>query len=95
MKNKIHFILFSILLLNILGCENAETINTKIKEHILNKKEGLDNIINYLYDVQIESSAFYYTDDLKINIKKLDGLKSLYENYELENSNDNYLKIEN
>ncbi len=68
---------------------------TRIQEHILNKQKGLENTINYLYDVQIESSAFYYCDDLKKTIKKLENLLSLYENYEIKNSNENYVKIEN
>ncbi len=68
---------------------------TRIKEHIINKKQGLENIINYLYDVQIESSAFYYNDDLKKIIVKMENLLLLYENYELDNSNENFVKIEN
>ncbi len=65
--------------------QSKETVpETRIKEHILSKKQGLENIINYLFDVQIESSAFYYNNDLKAIIKHLEVLLKLFEKQELK-----------
>jgi len=95
-KNILPFVVFGTWIegVYIISQSKESVPETRIKEHVFNKKEGLENIINYLYDVQIETSAFYYNDDLKKIIKKLEILLSLYEKYELQNSNENYSEIE-
>lgn len=49
------------------------------RKKILEQKEGLLNLINYLYEVMIESTAFYYNYDIKMLILKLNNLKDVYE----------------
>jgi hypothetical protein len=49
------------------------------KTKILEQKEGLENLINYLYEVMVESSAFYYNYDLKAIILKLNNIKGVYD----------------
>lgn len=49
------------------------------REQILNQKEGLVNLISYLYEVMIESTAFYYNYDIKAIIYKLNNLKKVYD----------------
>ncbi len=49
------------------------------KTQIINQKQGLLNLISYLYEVMIESSAFYYNMDIKLMIWKLNNLKTVYE----------------
>ena len=49
------------------------------KTQIINQKQGLLNLISYLYEVMIESSAFYYNMDIKLMIWKLNNLKTIYE----------------
>ncbi|MBQ3691488.1 MAG: hypothetical protein II937_16695 [Bacteroidales bacterium] len=49
------------------------------KAKILEQKEGLENLINYLYEVMVESSAFYYNYDLKAIILKLNNIKGVYD----------------
>ena len=49
------------------------------KSKILEQKEGLENLINYLYEVMVESSAFYYNYDLKAIILKLNNIKGVYD----------------
>ncbi len=49
------------------------------KAQIINQKQGLLNLISYLYEVMIESSAFYYNMDIKLMIWKLNNLKTIYE----------------
>ena len=47
------------------------------KTQIINQKQGLLNLISYLYEVMIESSAFYYNMDIKLMIWKLNNLKTI------------------
>ncbi|MBO4244073.1 MAG: hypothetical protein J5882_03335 [Bacteroidales bacterium] len=49
------------------------------KTQIISQKQGLLNLISYLYEVMIESSAFYYNMDIKLMIWKLNNLKTIYE----------------
>lgn len=49
------------------------------KAQIISQKQGLLNLISYLYEVMIESSAFYYNMDIKLMIWKLNNLKTIYE----------------
>ena len=49
------------------------------REQILNQREGLLSLINYLYEVMIESSAFYYCSDIKLLIMKLNNIKKIYD----------------
>ncbi|MBR4214208.1 MAG: hypothetical protein IKR94_02715 [Bacteroidales bacterium] len=49
------------------------------KSQIISQKQGLLNLISYLYEVMIESSAFYYNMDIKLMIWKLNNLKTIYE----------------
>lgn len=49
------------------------------KNQIINQKQGLLNLISYLYEVMIESTAFYYNMDIKLMIWKLNNLKTIYE----------------
>jgi hypothetical protein len=49
------------------------------REQILNQREGLLSLINYLYEVMIESSAFYYNYDIKTIIVKLNNIKKVYD----------------
>lgn len=51
----------------------------RIKEQVLKQKTGLQNVINYILDVQIETSAFYYSDDLSIIMEQLKYIIQLYE----------------
>jgi len=51
----------------------------KIKTQIAIQKQGLLNLINYLYEVMIESTAFYYNYDIKILILKLNNIKKIYD----------------
>ena len=78
----------------ILFSENDNISDIMIRDYIINQKVGLNNLINYLYDVQIESTAFYFNKDLKIIIKELETLKILYEKYDFkENKPEIYKKI--
>ncbi len=49
------------------------------REVIMNQKEGLLNLISYLYEVMIESSAFYYNYDIKTIIFQLNNIKKVYD----------------
>jgi len=49
------------------------------REQILNQQEGLMNLISFLYEVMIESSAFYYNYDIKTIIFKLNNIKKVYD----------------
>lgn len=49
------------------------------KALIVEQKQGLINLISYLYDVMIESSAFYYNMDIKSIILKLNNIKNVYD----------------
>lgn len=49
------------------------------REQIMNQREGLLSLINYLYEVMIESSAFYYSYDIKTIIMKLNDIKKIYD----------------
>lgn len=49
------------------------------REQIMNQREGLLSLINYLYEVMIESSAFYYNYDIKTLIVKLNNIKKIYD----------------
>ena len=59
-----------------------------IKKYLIEQNTGLENLINYLYDVQIESTAFYFNGDLKIIIKQLETLSILFEKYEFKKNKD-------
>lgn len=52
---------------------------SETKNQIINQKQGLLNLISYLYEVMIESSAFYYNIDIKLMIWKLNNLKTVFE----------------
>lgn len=58
------------------------------KEKIFAQKAGLMNLINYFYEVMVESTAFYYNYDIKLLILKLDQLKQIFDKAELNNSSD-------
>ena len=49
------------------------------REQIMNQREGLLSLINYLYEVMIESTAFYYNYDIKHIIMDLNNIKKLYD----------------
>lgn len=49
------------------------------REQIMNQQSGLLSLINYLYEVMIESSAFYYNYDIKTIIVKLNNIKKVYD----------------
>ncbi|MBR2200519.1 MAG: hypothetical protein IJ894_07215, partial [Bacteroidales bacterium] len=49
------------------------------REQIMNQREGLLSLINYLYEVMIESSAFYYNYDIKHIIMDLNNIKKVYD----------------
>jgi hypothetical protein len=49
------------------------------REQIMNQQEGLLRLIKYLYDVMIESSAFYYNYDIKHIIMDLNNVKKVYD----------------
>ncbi len=49
------------------------------RTQILNQREGLLSLINYLYEVMIESSAFYYNYDIKTIIFNLNSIKKIYD----------------
>lgn len=49
------------------------------RDVIMNQKEGLLNLISFLYEVMIESSAFYYNYDIKTIIFKLNNIKKVYD----------------
>ncbi len=49
------------------------------REQIMNQQEGLMNLISFLYEVMIESSAFYYNYDIKSIILKLSNIKKVYD----------------
>lgn len=49
------------------------------RQKIMDQKEGLHNLINYLYEVMIESTAFYYSYDIRLLILKLNNLKDVYD----------------
>ncbi len=53
--------------------------NTAIDTNLIVEKINFDNLIEYLYDVQIETSAYYYNDDLKKIIMQLSDLKLITE----------------
>jgi len=49
------------------------------KEVIVDQKQGLLNLIRYFLDVTVESSAFYYSGDIKKIVMRLDNIKNVYE----------------
>lgn len=63
----------------------------KFRDEII-KKTKISNLISYLYDVQIESSAYYYNKDLKKLIFDLIDLEKLFKEGNLK---ENSKKIEN
>lgn len=65
-----------------------------IKQEILSVQPDIDKIITYLYDVQIETSAYKYNDELKVFIKDLEELNRLFEAYKLNQTTENYNFIE-
>jgi len=69
--------------------ENKELI----KKQILNQKTAISNVIKYLYDVMIESTAYYYNTDIDIIIKELKIIEKLYNDYETNKSPKVYEKL--
>ncbi len=59
----------------------ANIPHEEIKKFILSQEPGIENLINYLYDVQIETSAFEYNKELKVFIDHLKKLRNLYQNF--------------
>lgn len=51
----------------------------KLMLQIANQKTGLINLINYLYEVMVESTAFYYNSDIKKYIFELNKIKKIYD----------------
>jgi hypothetical protein len=49
------------------------------KDIIVEQKQGLLNLIRYFLDVTVESSAFYYSGDIKKIVMRLDNIKNVYE----------------
>lgn len=65
-----------------------------LKKQIIIQNDVVSNIIKYLYEVMIETSAYYYNEELKIIIAELKVLDKLYKDF---NSNQNeivFQKIE-
>lgn len=67
-------------------CDISDAQN-KIKEH----QESLTNLMNYLYEVMIESSAFNYNYDIKRYQLKLAEIKKIYDS--LNNDDTDIQKI--
>lgn len=49
------------------------------KNVIAGQKQGLLNLIRYFLDVTVESSAFYYSGDIKKIVMRLDSIKNVFE----------------
>lgn len=73
--------------------DNELNDNQIIKNQIFNQKSTLKNVIKYLYDVMIESSAYYYNNDLKGLIEELKIIEKLYNDLEEKNSQKLYNKL--
>ncbi len=94
--NILPFIIYSSWIESLNIIINSESDNIKIKtiqDEILNTQVDIDNIITYLYDVQVETSAYHFNDELKIIIKDLQELNSLFNTYKIEQSDTNYQLI--
>lgn len=60
---------------------------------ILKNKSGINNIIDYLYDVQVETSAYYYYNDFKEIITELTNLSKLFSTLEKEQTKSNFVEL--
>jgi hypothetical protein len=77
----------------LVNLENDFYKNDILKKQILNQNYAVTNIIKYLYDVMIESSAFYFSEDLKNIITQLKIIEKLYKDYQNNKSEKVYEKI--
>ncbi len=95
-KNLLPFVIYGgwIETLNILTYSESEK-NTKddINNLIISMQKDIDNIITYLYDVQVETSAYHFNEELKIIINDLKELNRLFDNYKIDKNNDNFKNI--
>ncbi len=75
---------------------NSDSQNIKIeqiKNKLLNEYKVIEKIITYMYDVQVETSAYNFNNELKVLIKNLDDLSLLFDNYSKSKSEDDYKLI--
>jgi hypothetical protein len=56
-----------------------EKQNVSVDTNLLISKLNFQNLIDYLYDVQIETSAYFYNDELKNIISQLTDIKAYTE----------------
>ncbi len=59
------------------------TGDTEIKNIVINQADGFKNLKKFLYDVQMESSAYHYYKDLKKIVAKIQQIIELYEKYQV------------
>ncbi len=55
----------------------------QIQKIILNQEQNFKNLQKFLYDALLESSAYYYYDDLKKIIKFIQNIINLYSEYKI------------
>ncbi len=55
----------------------------QIRKIILNQEQNFKNLQKFLYDALLESSAYYYYDDLKKIIKFIQNIINLYNEYKI------------
>lgn len=77
----------------IIKSESNQITLQEIQSKLLLEYRVIDKIITYLFDVQVETSAYYYYDDLKKIISKLEELQENFDIYISDQSDKNYSKL--
>lgn len=76
-----------------LMCNSDNSSVEELKNIIIKKESSIDNMITYMYDVQVETSAYYYNKELKSIIYDLKSLEDIFENYSENKTDDSYIII--
>ncbi|MBN2893452.1 MAG: hypothetical protein JXL97_16380 [Bacteroidales bacterium] len=77
----------------IINSDSDDELIIETKQKIIDEYSVIGKIITYMYDVQIETSAYYYNAEMKVLISNLDELKELFEEYSKDKTEGNYKKI--
>ncbi len=55
----------------------------EVRDLVLKQRQGFNNVKNFIYDAQLETSAYFYHDDLKKIIQQIQGIINLYDRYQI------------
>jgi hypothetical protein len=73
-----------------LMCNSDNSSVGELKNQIIGEAIVIKNMITYMYDVQVETSAYYYNEELKNIISDLKLLEDIFENYSDNKTENNH-----